>query len=127
MNAPDYMENLDVQFVELYIAVLDKENRPVLGLHKNDFTIFEDGTLQVEVMGRGAAWLDTGTHDSLMEAAQFVQIIEHRQGLKICCPEETAYLNGYIDSAALLALADDLGKSGYGEYLRSLVKDKTPR
>ena len=85
----------------------------------------EDGSLQVEVMGRGAAWLDTGTHDSLMEAAQFVQIIEHRQGLKICCPEEIAYLNGYIGSDALLALADDLGKSGYGEYLRSLVKDKT--
>jgi glucose-1-phosphate thymidylyltransferase len=82
-----------------------------------------DGSLSVEVMGRGAAWLDTGTHDSLIEAAQFVQIIEHRQGLKICCPEETAYQNRFIDDAQLLALADKLGKSGYGDYLRSVLVD----
>jgi len=85
----------------------------------------EDGSLQVEVMGRGAAWLDTGTHDSLIEAAQFVQIIEHRQGLKICCPEEVAYQNGFIDAAQVRALADDLGKSGYGEYLRGMLEDAT--
>ena len=82
-----------------------------------------EGKLQVEVMGRGTAWLDTGTHDSLMEAAQFVQIIEHRQGLKICCPEEVAYQNGFIDRQAVLALADSLGKSGYGEYLRQMLAD----
>ena len=85
----------------------------------------DDGSLRVELMGRGAAWLDTGTHDSLIEAAQFVQIIEHRQGLKICCPEEIAYQNGYIDGAALEGLADGLGKSGYGDYLRSVLRDKT--
>jgi len=82
-----------------------------------------DGSLRVEVMGRGAAWLDTGTHDSLIEAAQFVQIIEHRQGLKICCPEEVAYQNRYIDESQVQVLADALGKSGYGDYLRSMLID----
>jgi glucose-1-phosphate thymidylyltransferase len=85
----------------------------------------EDGSLQVEVLGRGAAWLDTGTHESLLEAAQFVQIIEHRQGLKICCPEEIAYHNGFIDEAQVNLLADQLGKSGYGDYLRSMLRDTT--
>jgi glucose-1-phosphate thymidylyltransferase len=85
----------------------------------------EDGSLRVEVMGRGAAWLDTGTHDSLIEAAQFVQIIEHRQGLKVCCPEEVAYQNGFIDAGQVRALADNLGKSGYGEYLRGMLEDAT--
>jgi len=85
----------------------------------------EDNSLQVEVMGRGAAWLDTGTHESLLEAAQFVQIIEHRQGLKICCPEEIAYQNGFIDDAQVNVLADKLGKSGYGNYLRAMLGDTT--
>jgi len=85
----------------------------------------EDDSLLVEVMGRGAAWLDTGTHDSLLDAAQFVQIIEHRQGLKICCPEEIAFQNGFIDKQQMLALADTLGKSGYGDYLRAMIRDKT--
>ncbi len=80
-----------------------------------------DGSLRVEVIGRGAAWLDTGTHDSLLEASQFVQIIEHRQGLKICCPEEIAYSNGFIDADQLAAAADRLGKSGYGDYLRAVL------
>ena len=87
----------------------------------------DDGALQVEVMGRGAAWLDTGTHESLLEAAQFVQIIEQRQGLKICCPEEIAYLNEMIDAAQLKALAKSLGKNGYGEYLLGVLEDKTLR
>ena len=85
----------------------------------------DDGSLNVEVLGRGAAWLDTGTHDSLIEAAQFVQIIERRQGLKICCPEEIAYKNGYIDARQVVALADNLGKSGYGEYLRVMLEETT--
>ena len=85
----------------------------------------QDDSLQVEVRGPGAAWLDTGTHDSLNEAAQFVQIIEHRQGLKVCCPEEIAYQNGYIDRDQVLVLAGKLGKSGYGEYLRNLLGEKT--
>ncbi|MCH9048764.1 MAG: glucose-1-phosphate thymidylyltransferase RfbA, partial [Proteobacteria bacterium] len=85
----------------------------------------DDGSLHVEVLGRGAAWLDTGTHDSLIEAAQFVQIIEHRQGLKICCPEEIAYKNGYIDAKQVTVLAENLGKSGYGKYLRVMLEDTT--
>jgi len=85
----------------------------------------EAGSLQVEVMGRGTAWLDTGTHDSLIEAAQFVQIVERRQGLKICCPEEIAYKNGYIDADMLAVLAAKLGKNGYGEYLQAMLADST--
>ena len=80
--------------------------------------------LRVEVMGRGTAWLDTGTHESLLEAAQFVEIIERRQGLKICCPEEIAYSQGYIDDKELRKLAESLGKSGYGEYLFSILDER---
>ncbi len=87
----------------------------------------DEGELKVELMGRGAAWLDTGTHDSLLEAAQFVQIIEQRQGLKICCPEEIAYRNGMIDARELKALAKNLGKSGYGEYLLDVINEATPQ
>ncbi len=87
----------------------------------------ELGELRVELMGRGAAWLDTGTHDSLLEAAQFVQIIEQRQGLKICCPEEIAYNNGMIDAQQLRALAKSLGKNGYGEYLLAVVNEVLPQ
>ncbi|GAB2503029.1 glucose-1-phosphate thymidylyltransferase RfbA [Microbulbifer agarilyticus] len=77
----------------------------------------EAGTLNVEVMGRGAAWLDTGTHDNLLAANHFVQTIEARQGLKIACPEEVAYRMGYIDQEQLQKLAEPLLKSGYGKYL----------
>ncbi len=87
----------------------------------------DDDALQVELMGRGAAWLDTGTHDSLLEAAQFVQIIEQRQGLKICCPEEIAYNNGLIDAPQLKTLAESLGKNGYGEYLLGVLDETTLR
>jgi glucose-1-phosphate thymidylyltransferase len=80
--------------------------------------------LHVEVMGRGTAWLDTGTHESLLEAAQFVEIIERRQGLKICCPEEIAYSSGFIDAAQLKEMADALGNNGYGEYLLSVLEDR---
>ena len=80
--------------------------------------------LRVEVMGRGTAWLDTGTHDSLLEAAQFVEIIERRQGLKISCPEEIAYNNGYIDADQVRRMAKALGKNGYGEYLLSVLEDR---
>ena len=86
-----------------------------------------DGSLHVELMGRGAAWLDTGTHESLLEAAQFVQIIEQRQGLKICCPEEIAYNNGFIDADQLRLLASRLGKNGYGDYLIEVLTDPTLR
>jgi len=79
------------------------------------------GKLSVEVMGRGYAWLDTGTPDSLIEAAEFVRTLEKRQGFKIACPEEVAYEQGFIDAAQLEKLADALGKSGYGSYLRDMV------
>ena len=75
------------------------------------------GTLDVELMGRGFAWLDTGTHGSLLDAALYVRIVEERQGLKICCPEEIAWRQGFIDAAQLERIAEPLRKSGYGEYL----------
>ncbi len=80
--------------------------------------------LDVQVMGRGHAWLDTGTHESLLEAGLFIQTIEKRQGLKIACPEEIAWRSGWIDSEALLHLAQPLLKNGYGQYLRRLLEDR---
>ncbi len=82
---------------------------------------FQKGNLSVEIMDRGYAWLDTGTHESLLEAHQFVQTIEHRQGLKIACPEEISYNNQWIDSVALERLAQPMLKSGYGQYLMKIL------
>ncbi|WP_456447005.1 glucose-1-phosphate thymidylyltransferase RfbA [Thiolapillus sp.] len=84
----------------------------------------EKGMLQVEVLGRGMAWLDTGTHDSLLDAGQFIQTLESRQGLKVCCPEEVAWRMGWIDDEQLLRLAAELGKSGYGHYLEGLLQEQ---
>ncbi len=84
----------------------------------------ERNKLDVMVMGRGMAWLDTGTHESLLEAAHFIETIERRQGLKIACPEEIAFRMGYIDAGQLEALAASLDKSGYGQYLLSLLRDR---
>jgi glucose-1-phosphate thymidylyltransferase len=81
----------------------------------------ERGRLHMEVMGRGSAWLDTGTHDSLHEASSFIQTIEKRQGLKIAAPEEIAWRKGWIDDSDLRRLAEPLRKSGYGDYLLRLV------
>jgi len=84
----------------------------------------EWGELDVQVMGRGQAWLDTGTHDSLIEAALYIQTIEKRQGLKIACPEEIAYRQGFIDAAQLQALAQPLMKNGYGLYLMDVLNER---
>ncbi len=84
------------------------------------------GKLDVVHMGRGHAWLDTGTHESLLEASQFIEIIERRQGLKICCPEEIAFRQKFIDAAQLAALAVPLKNSGYGEYLLNVLQDPVP-
>jgi len=81
----------------------------------------EAGSLDVEILGRGTAWLDTGTHESLLQAGMFVETIEQRQGLKVACPEEIAYRMGYIDCEQLGRLAEALGKSSYGDYLRQVV------
>jgi len=84
----------------------------------------EQGSLQVETLGRGFAWLDTGTHDSMLEAGQFIATIERRQGLKVACPEEIAYRMGYITADALVGLAKSLRKSTYGEYLQRILEEE---
>jgi glucose-1-phosphate thymidylyltransferase len=81
-----------------------------------------DHTLHLEQLGRGYAWLDTGTHESLMEAGEYIQTIENRQGLKVCCPEEIAYVNKWINAEQLLRLAQPLAKTGYGQYLQNLIR-----
>jgi len=83
----------------------------------------EHGALNVEIMGRGYAWLDTGTHDSLLQASQFIATLEHRQGLKVACPEEIAWRQGWIDAAHVESLAQPLLKNGYGQYLLRILKE----
>ena len=87
-------------------------------------TYLEQGQLQVEVMGRGMAWLDTGTHDSLLDASQFIATLEKRQGLKVACPEEVAFRKGYIDAAQLQKLTEPMKKNAYGQYLLRLLQEK---
>jgi glucose-1-phosphate thymidylyltransferase len=86
-----------------------------------------DESLMLEPLGRGYAWLDTGTHDSMVDASNFIATIESRQGLKVCCPEEIAYLNGWIDAEAVLKQAEPLAKTGYGRYLKHLVREGVVR
>jgi glucose-1-phosphate thymidylyltransferase len=82
----------------------------------------EAGTLNVEIMGRGYAWLDTGTHDSLLEAAGFIATLQRRQGMMVCCPEEIAYSQKWIDAAKIEELAQPLAKTSYGQYLLNLIR-----
>lgn len=84
----------------------------------------EQGCLNVEIMGRGYAWLDTGTHDTLLEASQFIATLERRQGLKVACPEEIAYRAGWIDASQLESLAEPMSKNGYGQYLLRLLRER---
>ncbi len=83
----------------------------------------DDGSLSVELMGRGSAWLDTGTHDSLLQAATFIETLEKRQGLKVSCPEEIAFRQGYIDKQQLLDLAEVMSKNTYGQYLKMVAEE----
>ncbi|HKF49661.1 MAG TPA: glucose-1-phosphate thymidylyltransferase RfbA [Terracidiphilus sp.] len=112
----------DNQVVEL-ASSLKPSGRGELEITDLNRLYLEAGTLKVQVMSRGMAWLDTGTHESLFEAGLFVQTIQQRQGLKIACPEEIAYRMGYISAGELERLADSLGKSGYGDYLRAISNE----
>ena len=105
-----------------YAANLKPSSRGELEITDLNRCYLTDDSLHLEQLGRGYAWLDTGTHESLMEAGNFIQTIEHRQGLKVCCPEEIAFLSGWIDAEQLLRLADPLSKTGYGQYLRNLTQ-----
>jgi glucose-1-phosphate thymidylyltransferase len=87
-------------------------------------TYLQQGQLDVEIMGRGYAWLDTGTHDSLLEAGQFIATLERRQGLKVACPEEIAYRSGWISADQLAHLAQPMLKNGYGQYLLQVLREK---
>ena len=115
-----------IYFYDNQVCELAEELRPSprgeLEITDLNIRYLEQGELHVSRIGRGTAWLDTGTHESLMQAGQFIETIERRQGLKICCPEEVAYFNGWIDEDQLRAMGEELKKSGYGEYLLSLLR-----
>lgn len=110
-----------------YAASLKPSPRGELEITDLNRCYLDDGSLHLEQLGRGFAWLDTGTHESLMEAGNYIETIENRQGLKVCCPEEIAFLNGWIDAQQLLALAAPLAKTGYGQYLQQVAKEGVAR
>lgn len=113
----------DEKVVE-YAKQIKPSHRGELEITDLNNIYLQEGDLKVELMGRGCAWLDTGTQDSLLEAANFIAAIEKRQGLKICCPEEIAYRQGFINAQQLETLARPLLKSGYGSYLMQILEDK---
>jgi glucose-1-phosphate thymidylyltransferase len=110
-----------------YAAELKPSARGELEITDLNRCYLDDGSLHLQQLGRGFAWLDTGTHESLMEAGNYIQTIENRQGLKVCCPEEIAFLNGWIDAEQLIALAAPLAKTGYGQYLQQLTEQGLSR
>lgn len=112
----------DNQVVEL-AKTLKPSPRGELEITDLNRLYLEQGRLSVEIMGRGYAWLDTGTHESLLDASQFIATLENRQGLKVACPEEIAFRQGWIDEGQLQALAQPLTKNGYGQYLLRILKE----
>ena len=112
----------DAQVVDL-AKTLKPSPRGELEITDLNRLYLEQGQLSVEIMGRGYAWLDTGTHESLLEASQFIATLENRQGLKVACPEEIAFRQGWIDAGQLEALAQPLTKNGYGQYLMRILKE----
>ncbi len=115
----------DQQVTEM-AASLQPSARGELEITDLNRIYLQQNQLQVERLGRGIAWLDTGTHRSLMQASNFIQTIEERQGLKVCCPEEIAYTAGWIDANQLQQIADQLSKNEYGQYLYSILKQGRP-
>ena len=115
----------DDQVCEL-AAGLEPSPRGELEITDLNKLYLQQGELELVQLGRGMAWLDTGTHDSLMEAAGFVETIEKRQGLKVCCPEEIAWRNQWIDDTQVRALAEPLSKNGYGQYLLEMLQHGSP-
>jgi len=113
----------DEHVVEL-ARTLEPSSRGELEITDLNRLYLQRGALHVEIMGRGFAWLDTGTHESLLDAGQFISTIEKRQGLKVSCPEEIAWRQGWIDDAQLRSLAEPLAKNGYGKYLLDLLGQK---
>ena len=105
-----------------FAASLQPSSRGELEITDLNRCYLQDGSMQLEKMGRGYAWLDTGTHESLVEASTYIETIEKRQGLRVCCPEEIAWYNGWIDAGQLRDLALPLAKNGYGQYLLSLLE-----
>jgi glucose-1-phosphate thymidylyltransferase len=110
-----------------YAAALKPSPRGELEITDLNRCYLDDGSLHLEQLGRGFAWLDTGTHESLMEAGNYIETIENRQGLKVCCPEEIAHLNGWINDEQLLRLAEPLAKTAYGQYLQNLAREGRAR
>jgi glucose-1-phosphate thymidylyltransferase len=113
----------DQQVCEI-AASIQPSARGELEITTVNATYLQQGQLDVEIMGRGYAWLDTGTHDSLLDAGQFIATLEQRQGLKVACPEEIAYRSGWIDAAQVEALAQPLLKNGYGQYLMRVLSER---